>query len=263
VPTDNPHIWEEPRFRGAESRPVTHWGIEPALVGPLVAAGDYKVRLTVDGQTLTAPLVILKDPHSPGTDDDIQASTKLLLRVREDITATSEMVNQIEWLRKQLSVIEQMLKAKNKDAKDTKDEKENEDASEAKDNKVSDESGDELLKSVKAMDEKLQGVEYRLITKADSLSDDKYYSVAYKIYLNLIWFNGEVGTGAGDVAGGADFRPTDTQLEIFDSMDKELKAVSADYRNVIEKDLAAFNRSLAERGITPTVGVANPAMASN
>ena len=263
VPADNPHIWEEPRFRSAESRPVTHWGIEPALVGPLVAPGNYQIRLTVDGETSTAPIVILKDPRSPGTDDDIQASTKLLLRVREDITATSDTVNQVEWLRKQLTVIEQMLKSKNKDAKNGKDDTQTEDLSEGKD--TNDKSGpeDELLKSVKAMDEKLQGVEYRLITKADSLSDDKYYSVAYKIYMNLIWFNGEVGTGAGDVAGGADFRPTDMQLEIFDTIDKELKAVSADYRNVIEKDLAAFNRSLADRGITPVVGTSETTKPSN
>src|SRR6266705_2384453 len=32
-------------------------------------------------------------------------------------------------------------------------------------------------------------------------------------YLNLIWLNAEVGTGGGDVAGGADFPPTDTQLD--------------------------------------------------
>ena len=134
---------------------------------------------------------------------------------------------------------------------------------EGKDTNVQGEPEDELLKSVKAIDEKLQGVEYHLITQADSLSDDKYYSVAYKIYMNLIWFNGEVGTGAGDVAGGADFRPTDVQLEIFDAIDKELKAVSTDYRNVIEKDLATFNRSLADRGITPVVGVAEPAKTSN
>ena len=134
---------------------------------------------------------------------------------------------------------------------------------EGKDTNVQGEPEDELLKSVKAIDEKLQGMEYRLITQADSLSDDKYYSVAYKIYMNLIWFNAEVGTGAGDVAGGADFRPTDVQLEIFDAIDKELKAVSTDYRNVIEKDLATFNRSLADRGITPVVGVAEPAKTSN
>jgi hypothetical protein len=106
------------------------------------------------------------------------------------------------------------------------------------------------------MDEKLQSLEYRLITREDSLSDDKYYTDAYKVYLNLIWLNGEVGTGAGDVAGGADFRPTEADLEIFDGIDKELKAVEVDYHGIVEKDLTAFNHSLADRGITPVVAVA-------
>ena len=30
TPPENPHIWEEPRFQGQETRPVTHWGIEQA-----------------------------------------------------------------------------------------------------------------------------------------------------------------------------------------------------------------------------------------
>src|SRR6185436_840965 len=39
TPPENPHIWEEPRFRGQDTRPVTHWGLEPAQVGPIVAPG--------------------------------------------------------------------------------------------------------------------------------------------------------------------------------------------------------------------------------
>jgi hypothetical protein len=47
------------------------------------------------------------------------------------------------------------------------------------------------------------------------------------------------------------------------SIDKELKAVTADYRNVIEKDLAAFNRSHTDRGITPVVGTSERTKPSN
>jgi hypothetical protein len=30
VAPDNPHIWQEPRFRDSDSRPITHWGSKPA-----------------------------------------------------------------------------------------------------------------------------------------------------------------------------------------------------------------------------------------
>ncbi len=233
---DNPHIWEDPRFRGKDSRPVTHWGIRPAEQGPLAVPGKYTVRLTVNGQSFTQPLTILRDPLSPGTDADIDASVAMLLRIRDDITATSGMVNQIEWMRKQLGDVEGMLKNQKSKA--------------------------ELLKSVDQMDQNMQSVEYKLLSRFEANSDDKYYAHAYKIYLNLIWLNGEVGTGAGDVAGGADFAPTATDGELLAMIEKDLTAAKADYRNLMEKELPAFNRSLAARGVTPLVAAIPSASSS-
>ena len=87
------------------------------------------------------------------------------------------------------------------------------------------------------MDQKMQSVEYKFISRAEALSDDKYYSASDKIYLNLIWLNAEVGTGGGDVAGGTGFGPTETSITLL---------------QMIEKDLvAADNRSLVDRHITP------------
>ena len=222
---DNPHIWEEPRFRGKDSRPITHWGIEGAQVGPIVAPGKYTLRLTVNGQTFTQPLTILKDPHAPGTDADIDASVKTLLRIRDDITHTSDMVNRIEWMRKQLEDVSAML--------------------------ASQKSKADLRKSVQQMDQKMQSVEFKLITREDANSDDKYYTDAYKVYLNLIWLNGEVGTGAGDVAGGADFAPTPASLEVLQNIEKSLSQAAADYQNLMTQEVPAFDRSLAQQGITP------------
>ena len=68
---DNPHIWNEPRFRDVDSRPITHWGSGPAEVGPIVAPGKYTVRLKVDGQSYTQSLTVVRDPKAPGTDADI------------------------------------------------------------------------------------------------------------------------------------------------------------------------------------------------
>ena len=82
-------------------------------------------------------------------------------------------------------------------------------------------------------------------------SDDKYFIAAYKIYFNLIWLNGEVGTGAGDVAGGADFGPTDTSRNLTEMIEKDLAAARTEYRSLLDKDVPAFNRSLAANGVTP------------
>ncbi len=238
---DNPHIWEERRFRGAESRPVTHWGIEEAEVGPMAAPGKYTVRLTADGQTFTQPLTLLKDPRTSGSDADIEATVKTQVRIRDDINSASDMVNQIEWTRKQLIDVELMLKSQS-------DEKKKANA--------------DLLKSVQDMGKKLQDVEFKLVSPSEVNSDDKYYVEPYKVYLNLIWLNAEVGTGGGDVAGGADFAPTDSAMTVLDMIEKDLASAKSDYGNLFDKELPAFNRSLAEHGITPAVTTQSPGAGS-
>src|SRR5262249_16487215 len=95
---ENPHIWLEPRFRDIDSRPVTHWGIKPAEVGPMVAPGDYTIRLKVEGQSYTQPIHVLRDPRTPAFEADLDLSVKTQLRVRDDINRVSDAVNQIEWM---------------------------------------------------------------------------------------------------------------------------------------------------------------------
>jgi hypothetical protein len=204
TPPENPHIWEEPRFRNQDTRPITHWGLAEAEVGPIAAPGDYTLKLTVDGQSFTQPLRILLPPASHGTEADIQASVRLQLKVRDDITTAANMTNQVEWLRKQL-----------------------------------------------ADDEKTVAGKTELITRADALSDDKYFQTADKLYLNLIWLNGEIGTGGGDVAGTADYGPTETAVGLVLGLEKELQGVQEQYKSVMEKDVPEYNRSIGGTGLKP------------
>jgi hypothetical protein len=227
TPPENPHIWEEPRFRGQETRPVTHWGLEPAQVGPIVAPGKYTVKLTVDGRSSTAPLEILKDPKVAASQADLDLSVRLQLRLRDDISAAADMVNTIEVMRKQL---EDVTKAYRADPAKTA-----------------------LLKQIADMDKKLFDVEAKLLEPAQMTSDDKYFQQAYRVYMNLIWLNGEVGPGAGDVSGGADFAPTDTSVALVESIEKDLNAAKSDYKTLIERDVPAFNRAIGS-AMTPLTG---------
>jgi photosystem II stability/assembly factor-like uncharacterized protein len=231
TPAENPHIWEEPRFRGQDTRPVTHWGLEPAQVGPVVVPGRYTVKLTVDGQSSTQPIEILKDPKVAASQADLDLSVRLQLRLRDDITAAAEMVNTIEVMRKQL---EDVTKAYRNDR-----------------------SKDALLKQVAEMDKKLFDLEAKLLEPAQMTSDDKYFQQAYRVYMNLIWLNGEVGPGAGDVAGGADFPPTDTSVNMMETVEKDLNAAKADYATLMDRDVPAFNKAIGN-AITPLTGDRRP-----
>jgi hypothetical protein len=221
TPADNPHIWEEPRFRGRDTRPVTHWGLDQAQVGPIVSPGTYTVRLTVDGKTSTETLEVLKDPKVPTTDADFDLSLKTQLRIREDINQTSDIVNHLEGMRKQL----EDLKASSRGVR----------------------GRDDVVKAAQDLDVKMQAVEEKLLEKAQWTSDDKYFRQAYRIYMNLIWLNGEVGPGAGDVAGGADFRPTDTSMALLGQIEKELAASRLEYEALLATDVAAFNNTMIDK----------------
>src|SRR5437762_1897234 len=144
APAENPHIWEERRFRGMDARPILHWGIKEAEVGPVALPGKYTIRLTIDGQAYTQPLTIIKDPKNSTSDTELEASFKMQLQIRDDISKTAEAVNRIEWMRKQISVLEAMARSEGKkgrgdekDGSDTdqqdKDQREKDKADEAND----------------------------------------------------------------------------------------------------------------------------------
>src|SRR5205823_10590738 len=115
-----------------------------------------------------------------------------------------DMINSIEIMRKQLEVVRTSYH--------------------------DDKTKDALLTQIGEMEKKLYAVETRLLEPAQMTSDDKYFQQAYRVYMNLIWLNGEVGPGAGDVAGGADFPPTATSVGVLEPIDKGLASAKAESR---------------------------------
>jgi photosystem II stability/assembly factor-like uncharacterized protein len=262
VAPDNPHIWDEPRFRDSDERTITHWGIMPTEVGPIVAPGDYRIKLVVDGSTVTQPLTVLPDPQAPGTTEDIRQSVQTLRRISADITHVADAVNQIEWLRKQLEIIRAMLrpaKAPDKDrptsAADDDDDEDAPpprapariyDAAETRQRTA-------LLAAAQKLDEELQSIEHRYVARSLLDSDDKYFVEADPLYLNLLWLNAEVGTGGGDVAGSADFAPSATQLDLLATYESGMSGPDAALAAALKEDLPEFNRLLTAETFAPLV----------
>jgi hypothetical protein len=115
----------------------------------------------------------------------------------------------------------------------------------------------ELLAAAEKLDQKLQTVESRLVSRALRNSDDKYFVEADGVYLDPIWLNAEVGTGGGDVAGGADFAPTETELESLQVLESEMARVAADLSEIRQRVLPAFNQALQQANLTPLLAAAD------
>ena len=215
VAPDNPHIWDEARFLGKETRPVVHWGMQgPQRRGPIAAPGQYTVRLTVDGKKYSRQFEVVKDPAIESPDADLVASTGTQLQIRTLMDTTAEMINRLEKMRKQ---VEDQLPGKT----------------------------GEVASSLASLDSTLMGVELQLISRSNLKSDDKWYVEPAKSYMQLIWLSGEVGLGAGDVAGGANHRPTDASLAWLTDIQRAVTATKADFKKVVEQTVPAFNQSMA------------------
>jgi hypothetical protein len=182
----------------------------------MAAPGKYQVRFTVGGSTLTSPFEVLKDPAVQTSVEDLTVSTKTQMRIRDDITQTSTLVNRMEVWRRYL-----------------------EDQARANATKAA------VLKAIKELDAKIWATENRLVSRSEIHSDDKYFPEAYKVYMNLIWLSGGVGQGASDEAGSIDYKPTDTQMQVLDVIEKELAIAKAEFEKLQATDIPAFNKAMA------------------
>jgi photosystem II stability/assembly factor-like uncharacterized protein len=70
--------------------------------GPRAVPGSYTVRLTVDGRTLTTPLKVVADPRGSLPQRDLETQLAFALRVRDNISKLTGLVNQVRAVREQL-----------------------------------------------------------------------------------------------------------------------------------------------------------------
>ena len=239
TPASNPQVWNTLRFMGQTSRPITHWGIYGGEIGPMAAPGNYTVRVAVDGKTYDAPLRILADPRALATQTQTEAVVKTLLHIRDDITTVSDTVNRIEWLRLQLQTIENALHAA-QPAKATA-----------------------TLVSVKDMDHKLLAIEDQLLSPGLANSDHKTFLGKDSLYLHYLWLSAEIGTGGGDVLGNPGYTATDASMQVLRNLDAKLAAATSQFDSLMQNQLPAFNRALANNGVTPIVPPAAAASGRN
>jgi hypothetical protein len=113
----------------------------------------------------------------------------------------------------------------------------------------------DVVKSLEGMNKKILDVELQLVSRAEMLSDDKYFPEAYKIYMNLIWLSGGVGQGASDEAGSIDYKPTDTQIQVFTKIQGDVEKAQGGFLQLLRTEIPDFNKAMAGKvaPITDTV----------
>ncbi len=99
-----------------------------------------------------------------------------------------------------------------------------------------------------ALEKKIRAVEDRLLQPTLAEADQKSFRGPLELYLKLLWLQAEVGPGAADVSGNADFPPTQPELDVYALLSGQLAQVRRDYDDLYGKDVPAFNDAMTAKG---------------
>jgi len=221
-PPGNPHVEYDPDGRLT----LRNYALNRGLFGPLAVPGTYTVKLAVGGQEFSQKLTVKKDPHSEGTEADIQAQAKLSLETRDDINIVVDTVDLIESIREQIIDLKERLKG--------------------------DSSFAPVITAAEELDKKVTAVEDKFVQRALAEGDPKSFRQRQMIYGQLSFLAGVVG------AFGADFPPTTQSIEVYEGLKKELATAQSELKELLDKDIPAFNTMLKDKNILNIIVVRTP-----
>jgi hypothetical protein len=221
------------------SRPLVTWDLDivGGQVGPLVAPGTYTVAVAIGRDTIRAPVRVLRDPNTAASDADIAAQLAESLGLRRDMNAVVDMIDQAEWVRKQLADLTFMY---NERKRDTRERVTSGDgvslAGTPRDTVVAIAAIDSSLASIKELERKVLALEGKLYdTDLTGAREDAFRS-ANQLYEKLASVASDVGSAS------ADFPPTDQQKAVHSLLEQQLAAARAEFEKLMTVDVNAFNQ---------------------
>jgi photosystem II stability/assembly factor-like uncharacterized protein len=218
------------------TRPLRSWDLDlvRGQMGPRAAPGVYTIRLTAGEEERSEPLTILKDPDSEGGPENIWAQVDFALALRSRLNEVVDLINALEWTRKQLEDIQGTIRDRQTaDARTGGGE-----AAEL----------DALMAAVRQMEEEAITIESNLFDVHLTGAREDAFRHPMKLY-------GRFSALASDISGwGADFRPTDQQMEVAAVLTERLELTRADAESFFGAQIDALNERLKGAGIPLIVG---------
>jgi hypothetical protein len=185
---------------------------EGGRMNVLVPPGTYTVKLSVDGQEFSQPLVVRRDPNTGSSDDDVQKQTAMLFELRRDLESAADMVNQVESIRGQLENLKGLLRGNT-----------------------------EVRTAADELDKKLTDVEDNLIQRKFTGQGQDTTRYPPKLISKINYLAGGVNNG--------DYPPNTQQKEVQRMFETQLADLRKRLDGVVGADLNGFNRMLREKNI--------------
>src|SRR5581483_12032222 len=171
--------------------------------------------LTAGGRDYTQQLRVIKDPHSGGTDADIEAQHRMLLDLRRDLDAAVDAVNNTELVRSQIAHLLTMI------------------------------DDNELRRAAQELDQKISAAEGSLVELRTTGRGQDGVRWGAKLVQKF-------GYLAGGLAS-ADFKPTNQQAAVQKDLEERLKTSQSQLTDVLNRDLGALNDMLRRANLPNVV----------
>ena len=179
--------------------------------------GKYQVRLTVDGQSQTAPFEVKLDPRVQTSQAELEQQFQMQMQIREQLNRIYAAVNHIEDVRAQTEGLKRRLPV--------------------------DQSARAVSSSADNLVAKLVSVREPFVNLKISANED---SLAYRPGLDGQWaFLGMI------IGQGCDCAPTEAAHQRFDQLKKSTDEAVAHWDELQKSDVAAFQKMAASKGIFP------------
>jgi photosystem II stability/assembly factor-like uncharacterized protein len=183
--------------------------------GPLALPGDYQVKLTVAGKSQTVPLKLIIDPRNKGSEPALQKQFALSTQVTDRISQLHQAINEIRDLKAQIKTLHFRF------------------------------GDDEKLKPALAaaddLDHKMSDVEKELIQVNMKGSEG---NLAFPSVLNERFDSFSHFIDAGDSA-----EPTKPQLEVFQTLGKQLDEQLAKWSQLKSQDVVKVSDMIKQANL--------------
>src|SRR5258705_11257929 len=182
--------------------------------GPLVLPGNYQARLTVGAKNFTAPLGVIMDPRVKTSAEDLRKQFDLRLKMCDRQDEMNKAILAIRDLRGQLESLEKRL-GTNEPAKP-------------------------LVTASTDLRKKISAIEEELIQVNSKASEDEL-NYPTKLNSKLGYLQNAVDS--------ADAQPTEAELGVYAELDQQLETQLAKWREVLAKDVPAFNDTMQKNNV--------------
>ena len=181
----------------------------------LMPPGTYRVALRVGDSTYAQPLTVIKDPHSVGSVQDVGQQVAMLERIKADVDSTADMINALQWARKQLHDLRHVLESAPRDAG--------------------------VRAAADSLEQQLIAVEgplHQLKLTGRGQDDCRYPA---QLLTRLLYLADGVSQG--------DYPPTTQAGAVLSDLERRMGAIRGRYDQAITRDVGGFNAMLQQQGI--------------